>query len=273
MDQKLAGYVSALSELDFHALPAQISRRYELSMPNERAIVTFLDGLALLLVSEAQGDVVAVTYSPLRKEHDETDYHEFLWAANQGGDEKKKRFLEEMVRMSDTGASIHQIIDSVLIHCWKKIIRRCRAVGKAFELTKEDIKSERYNFMGLTKQNERHSAMLKGVKASGLINSDTPFISTTDGFLRTLACIDRNTKPQVVKEALQYAYELSRATNLEGVLLHKQAKTLNKLGDYIRACRVWFNLHKQMQGGAIRKLTFTEILPLNQKKWYCHPKS
>src|SRR5277367_1759452 len=133
MDSSYLNYIHGLSQIEYHRGSGRDLPAWSRATQSNREHVASLDGLALLLVFKAKGDVAAVSYWRSANEL------KLLWAKNQPVDDpNQRRYIEELLKNAKNGTPAYELLRIVIPICKEKIFDRVRKLAKSFSVSQAD---------------------------------------------------------------------------------------------------------------------------------------
>ena len=143
MDTKLINYMAALDILEVNALTPLSNEGYNIATVQDKSAINFLDGLALLISSDERGNVASTSQWSVRFETGESKGKikeiKFLWASNGGKSARRTECVELLLSLIKERCSIHGLLDHMMKHCFRKVVRRCKAMARIFGIDPKSL--------------------------------------------------------------------------------------------------------------------------------------
>ena len=228
-DSLFANVLYGLSNVRLAATDGSNSMEYRNSPIGVRKHVTLLDGIALLLVFKASGDVAAT--GMLQEGNQVT----ICWAKNDRTQltNEERQYVQELERSFRTSQSATNPFELVIQMCRKKILSRIKKLVKTL-----DVKSA--NVFDLSSSSDPRTEDLRNYLVhKNAIMGDEPLVKFLDRFADAAANLTANSSTKDFRRVVICAGHLTGpAKNLEdvpGVTPYRYHR-LRKVGDYYSAC-------------------------------------
>lgn len=178
-------YVHGLSQVEFHRGSAKNLPAWSNATKVERDHISSLEGLALLLVFSAKGDVAAVTYWR------SADELRVLWAKNEVvKDSAKLNYVNQLLECGIKGTKDNEVLRLVVSMCKDKILHRIKKLARSFNISQNNPRDEESNIWGFDEK--KHVRLHNSLKKAGqLINDSTSLIDALDQFTCQLGKITK----------------------------------------------------------------------------------
>jgi hypothetical protein len=224
-------YVHGLSQVEFHRGSAKNLPAWSNATEVERDHISSLEGLALLLVFSAKGDVAAVTYWR------SADELRVLWANYElVKDSAKLDYVNRLLESGIKGAKANEVLSLVISMCKDKILHRVKKLARSFNISKNNPRDEESNIWGFDEK--KHVGLHNSLKKAGqLFNDSTSLIDVLDQFTYQLGKMTKGSEIAGFMNILSLSYILTTHGALDIILEESQVRYLRKLGDYLRAVR------------------------------------
>jgi hypothetical protein len=223
-------YVHGLSQVEFHRGSAKNLPAWSNATEVERDHISSLEGLALLLVFSAKGDVAAVTYWR------SADELRVLWAKNEVvKDSAKLNYVNQLLECGIKGTKDNEVLRLVVSMCKDKILHRIKKLARSFNISQNNPRDEESN--GIWGFDEKkHVRLHNSLKKAGqLINDSTSLIDALDQFTCQLGKMTKGSEIEDFMNILSLSGCLTTHDALDSILEENQVRYLRKLGDYVRA--------------------------------------
>jgi hypothetical protein len=245
-------YVHGLSQVEFHRGSAKNLPAWSNATEVERDHISSLEGLALLLVFSAKGDVAAVTYWR------SADELRVLWANYElVKDSAKLDYVNRLLESGIKGAKANEVLSLVISMCKDKILHRVKKLARSFNISQNNPRDEESNIWGFDEK--KHVGLHNSLKKAGqLFNDSTSLIDILDEFTCQLGKMTKGSEMADFMNILSLSYILTAHGALDILLEESQVRYLRKLGDYMRAVRRIPNLLRKV--GKI-KIAIEQVIP------------
>ena len=222
-------YIHGLSQVEFHCESGRDLRAWSRASKSDKDHVGILEGLALLLVFTPKGDVAATSYWR------SADKLKLLWAKNQPVDDNNQlRYIEELLEHVKKGTKADVLLlNMVITMCKEKIFHRVKKLANSFGVSQDNQRQEELNLWQFDETKEPYQKLEAALKKVGWYK-DEPTVHVLDGFTRFVGKVTKTDEPKVFWNILYFSWSVTSTADLNKVLKEKQARSLTKLGDYVR---------------------------------------
>ncbi|KAI4170238.1 MAG: hypothetical protein LQ343_005121 [Gyalolechia ehrenbergii] len=229
------------------------SEEYLNASDSVRKQVTLLDGISLLLVFRASGDVAAT--GMLQEGNQVTIY----WAKNVRTPltNEERQYVEALERCFRTSESAFHPIELVIPMCRRKILSRIKKLVKVLDM-------ESTNVFGLLSSSDRHTEDFRKYLVRKRIIRDAPLFEALDRLAKAAADLTDNSSTRDVRRVVVFAsYLTGPGMNLGGVpgvnpyLFHR----LRKVGDYHSACVQIVNTLAKLSPAIRQNFSLQQLTP------------
>jgi hypothetical protein len=243
-------YVHGLSQVEYHLGSSRDLRVWSYANQSDREHVATLDGLALLLVFTAKGDVAATSYWR------SADELKVLWAKNQPVDDRNQlRYIEDLLENVKNGTKAVALLDMVIGMCREKIFHRVKKLANAFGVSQNNQRQDESNLWHFDETKEPHQKLEAVLKKSGWLKYKS-VVHVLDSFTRFVGTVTRTSASNDFWNLLYFSWVVT-STDLNKVLEGNQTRHLIKLGDYVRILN---RMPELLEKAGKAKITVEQVL-------------
>jgi hypothetical protein len=222
-------YIHGLSQIEFHRGSGRDLPAWSRAPLIDQDHVASLDGLALLFVFRAKGDVVATSYWQTANKLI------LLWAKNEPVDDLKQfQYIEELLSNVKQGTDAADLLNIVIPMCREKIFHRVKKLAKSFDESQTGPKREKSNLWQFDETKEPHQRLEAGLREAGWLEEHESVIEKLDDFTRFVDTVTKASEVEAFWQIIYFSCCVTSAVNLGDILARSQFRYLSKLGDYAR---------------------------------------
>ncbi|KAN0080788.1 hypothetical protein V8E54_003992 [Elaphomyces granulatus] len=238
-------YIHALSQVEFEHGASRDLPSWSSAKPSDREHVAILDGLALLLVFAATGDVAATTY--WQSGNDFT----LLWCKNHVVENwNELQYVENLFVKARSDARTDELLRVVIAMCKGKIHHRIRKLAKAIEAS-----TDRWSFDPNKSSHQMLSTVLQSWQQENQTTNEV-----LDNFALSVRNITKSSSDKQFWQIMMLSWHVTAVDNLQlaNILDWNTVRYLNKIADYARILNRFPALLKKLGN---TKITIQQVLP------------
>ncbi|KAN0076498.1 hypothetical protein V8E54_006640 [Elaphomyces granulatus] len=238
-------YIHALSQVEFVHGANRDLPSWSSAKPSDREHVAILDGLALLLVFAATGDVAATTY--WQSGNDFT----LMWCKNHVVENQNElQYVEDLFVKARNGVPTDELLKVVIAMCKGKIYHRIRKLAKAIEASTDGWSFD---------PNESSHQMLSTVLQNWQKENQTTN-EVLDKFAHAVRTITKSSSDNKFWQIMLFSWDVTGVDNrqLANILGWNIVRYLNKIADY---ARILDRFPAPLKKLGNTKITIQQILP------------
>ena len=240
-----------LSQIEFHLGSGRDLPIWSHVDPSYRNHVAILEGLALLLVFDPKGDVVATSYWRSATEL------KLLWAKNQPvNDHNQLRYINNLLEKVKNSTEADDLLNMVIAMCREKIFHRVKKLAESFGVSQKNQRREESNLWRFDETKEQHQKLESALRNDGWFKKS----STVQGLDNFTRFVGRATRTSTILDfggILSFSWSVTSVAEVKEVLEETQIRCLRKLGDYVRIIR---HMPKIVKMAGKAKITVEQVL-------------